>query len=233
MSHQAVLPLVSFPATAPAPAHTGRRKPIDPPAARDLRLLRAGRRGGQVALGTLEAPYIPGADLSALRGFEGLAVTVTTQSPEILDDLERWVELDRRCSVTVDMMLAAVDPFLVRRLEPGAAEARARLRAVAGLAAEGIAVRILCTPLCPGLNDREAALRALLTAARDAGASDVLAGAAPVHASRFARLLSGMGDALAGRRAPRDPEADLDPRLALFRRLKLEFGFPRLSSGRG
>jgi DNA repair photolyase len=219
MSRQAVLPLVSFPAADPVEL----RKPIDPPAVLELRLRRAVRRGGQVALGSAEAPYVPGAELAALRGVEGLEVAITTQSPAILDDLERLVELDRRCSVTVDMVLAAVDPFLVRRLEPGAADARSRLRAVAGLAAEGIAVRVLCTPLCPGLNDREPALRALLAAARDAGALDVLlAGAVPEHASRFARFL--------GRRAP---AADLDPRLAVFRRLKLEFGFPRLASGRG
>jgi DNA repair photolyase len=225
MSRQAVLPLVSFPASVPAPDQIERRKPIDPPAARDLRLRRTVRRGRQVSLGIAEAPYAPGADvaeLTALRGLEGLEVAITTQSPAILEDLEQLVELDRRCSVTVDMVLAAVDPFLVRRLEPGAADARSRLRAVAGLAAEGIAVRLLCTPLCPGLNDREPALRALLTAAREAGALDVLAGAAPQRVSRLARLL--------GRRAP---EADLDPRLAVFRRLKLEFGFPRLFSGRG
>jgi len=222
MSHQAVLPLVSFPPLE-------RRKPIDPPAARDARRHRALRRGNQVALGTTAEPWVPAPDrpeLAALRGFEGLEVAITTRSPEILGDLERLVELDRRCSVTVDMMLAAVDPFLVRRLEPGAADARARLRAVAGLAAEGIAVRILCTPLCAGLNDREPALRAFMAAARDAGAADVLAGTAPEPTSRFVLLR----DILTGRRAP---EADLDPRLAGFRRLKLEFGFPRLSAGRG
>lgn len=220
MSHQAVLPLVSF----PTPAPLERRKPIDPPAFRELH--RAVRRGRQVVLGTAAAPYGPGADLTELGGCEGLEVAITTQSPAILDDLERLVELDRRCAVTVDMVLAAVDPFLVRRLEPGAADAKARLRAVAGLAAEGIAVRLLCTPLSPGLNDRESALRAFMAAARDAGASDVLAGTAPEPTSRFVRLR----DILTGRRAP---EADLDPRLAVFRRLKLEFGFPRLSAGRG
>jgi DNA repair photolyase len=223
MSHQAVLPLLSFPPPVLAPDRINRRKPIDPPAAaRDLGRHRAVRRGNQVALGTAEAPYAPGVDLRELRGVEGLEVAVTTRSPAILDELERLVELDRLCSVTVDMMLAAVDPFLVRRLEPGAAEARSRLRAVAGLAAEGIAVRVLCTPLCPGLNDREPALRAFMAAARDAGALDVMAGTAPEHSSRLARFL--------GRRPP---ETDLDPRLAVFRRLKLEFGFPRLSTGRG
>jgi len=218
MSRQAVLPLVSFPAADPI----SRRKPIDPPAAQELRLRRAVRHGRQVALGTAAAPYIPGAELTALRGVEGLEVAITTRSPAILDDLERLVDLDRRCSVTVDMVLAAVDPFLVRRLEPGAADARSRLRAVAGLAAEGIAVRVLCTPLSPGLNDRESALRALLAAARDVGALDVLLPTAePRQISRLARLL--------GRRAPQS-EA---PHLAVFRRLKLEFGFPRLASGRG
>ena len=81
-----------------------------------------------------------------------------------------------------------------------------------------------------GLNNSEPALRALLAAARDAGASDVLAGTVPEPTSRLSRLLSGLGDTLTGRRAS---EAGLDPRLAVFRRLKLEFGFPRLSAGRG
>lgn len=228
MSHQAVLPLVSLSASAPAAAPINRRKPIDPPAALELRLRRAARRGGQLALGTIEAPYVPGAELAALRGFEGFEVAVTTQSPAILDDLERLAELDRRCSVTVDMVLAAVDPFLVRRLEPGIADAKSRLRAVARLAAEGIAVRILCTPLCPGLNDGETALRPLFTAAREAGAWDVLAG--PTVAGRPSRLAR-LRDGLTGRRAPE--AVDLDRRLAVFRRLKLELGFPQAVAGRG
>jgi DNA repair photolyase len=215
MSYQAALPLGSLSASAPA-----ERKPIDPPAALEPRLRRAARRGETVVLGTAEMPYEGTKETAALLRCEGLKVAVTTQSPAIVDEIDLLVELDRRSAVTVDMMLAAVDPFLVRRLEPGAADAKERLRAAARLASEGIAVRILCTPLRPGLNNREPALRALFAAACEAGAVDVLT--APAPTSRLARLF-------AGRRTPGPAGGDL----AVFQRLRLEFGFPRAAAGRG
>jgi DNA repair photolyase len=203
----------------------------------EIALRRAARRGHPIALGTAEDPYAPAADsdhvrspLAALAGFEGLEVAVTTRSPEILRDLGLLAELDRRCAVTVDMLLAALDPFLVRRLEPRAPtkdsnDPKARLRAVARLAAEGIAVRIVCTPLQPGLNDTERALRPLFAAAREANAHDVLP--APDRPTRLARL---RGALPLHRR--HDPAA-FDRRLAAFRRLRLEYGFPRPMAGRG
>jgi DNA repair photolyase len=180
-----------------------------------------------VVLGTAEEPYNGGASLASLLRFEGLEVSITARSPEILRDLDVLVELDRKSSVTVDMVLAAVDPFLSRRLEPRleqkTADPKARLQAVARLAAEGIAVRVLCAPLRSGLNDGERALRPLFAAARQAGAWDVLA-EAPARRSRLARLRG----ALAGRPTP-TPDGNLD----IFHRLRLEFGFPRPSAGRG
>lgn len=168
------------------------------------RLCRAARRGGPVALGTPDAPYEPAgrSPLAALEGFEGLKITVVTRSPEITGELDLLADLDRRCSVTVEMMLPAADPVLAWKLE-----------AVARLAAEGIAVRVLC-PLTDGVDDGEAALRKLLGAARDAGAWDVQA-----LAARRSRL---------SLRRPRPMDA-----LATFQRLRLEYGFPRQVTGRG
>jgi DNA repair photolyase len=172
------------------------------------RLLRAARRGSPVALGTPAAPYEPTgrSPLAALDGFDGLEITVVTRSPEIAGELHLLAELDRRCSVTVEMMVPAADPALAWKLE-----------AVARLAAEGIAVRVLC-PLAAGVGDEEeaeAALRKLFGAAREAGAWDVRAVAAP------------------GKR----PLLPLRPRpeavLGTFRRLRLEYGFPREMTGRG
>jgi DNA repair photolyase len=247
MSHQATLSFASVPALSFS--RTPRVKPVDPPSVRprvktpigsvsalEIGLRRAAHRGQPVVLGSVEDPYTPAAPtediegvrspLAALARFDGLEVAVTTRSPEILRDMEALLELDRRCAVTVDMLLAAADPFLVRRIEPQAAEARARLLAVARLAAEGIAVRILCTPLSPGLNDSERALRQLFAAAREAGAQDVLAGAsADCRPTCLARLRGVL-------HRQQDP-ADFDPRLAVFRRLRLEHGFPRPMAGRG
>jgi DNA repair photolyase len=241
MSHQAALPLVAVPAPSPRLSQLPRVKPTDPRRERsevasgnalEIFLRRAARRGEPVSLGTVEDPYTPSladvdgrSPLAALAGSEGLEVSVITRSPEILRDLDLLVDLDRRCSVTVDMVLAAVDPFLVRRLEPGAPEPKARLRAVARLAAEGIAVRVVCTPLRPGLNDKESALRPLFAAAREAGAHDVVP--AQDRPTRLARLRG----ALSRRHLP-EP-AGFDARLAVFRRLRLEHGFPRPMAGRG
>jgi hypothetical protein len=245
MAHQAVLPLSASPTIVPAipgtlsplPAASRipRLKPTDPrrdatpggAGALEVWLRRAARRGDPVTLGTAEDPYETPAEgpspLAALRRHEGLEVSLTTRSPEILRDLDLLVDLDRRCSVTVSMVLAALDPFLVRRLEPQAAEPKARLRAVARLAAEGIAVRIVCAPLRFGLNDSERALRPHFAAAREAGAQDVVP--APDRPTRFARLR--------GVLSLRPVPADFDTHLAVFRRLRLEHGFPRPMAGRG
>ena len=102
---------------------------------------------------------------------------------------------------------------------------------VARLAAEGIAVRLVCTPWRPGLNDGEPALRALVAAARQAGAQDVVPGPLSARPSRLARLRG----ALTGRATAVVPERaeGAEAGLAVLRRLRLEYGFPRLMAGRG
>lgn len=165
-----------------------------------------------MALGTPAEPYEPDgrSPLAVLEGIEGLEISVVTRSPEIADEIELLADLDRRCSVTVDLLLPTADAVLAWKLEPAAPSPRARLEAVARLAAEGIAVRVLCL-LAPGLNDGEPALRKLLAAAREAGACDVR----PLpQSSRRWRHEPAVGD-------------------ATFRRLRLEYGFPRQVAGRG
>ncbi|HBL31722.1 MAG TPA: hypothetical protein DD490_33280 [Acidobacteria bacterium] len=75
-------------------------------------------------------------------------------------------------------------------------------------------MRVLC-PLVAGVNDGEPALRKLFAAARDAGARDVR----PVRAPR-SRLFP-------------HRRTDDDAGGAVFRRLRLEYGFPRDLAGRG
>jgi DNA repair photolyase len=182
------------------------------------KLLRAVRRGEPVALGTAARPWDPEdrSPLEALRHADGLKVSIVTRSPALLRDLGLLADLDRRCSVLVDVPISATDPEVARRIEPHAPEPAERLELVARLAAEGIAVRVLWTPVLPGMNNGEAALRPLLAAAREAGAWDVVAEEAPPR--RLAAWLSpGRGAALP----------------AAFRRLRLEHGFPRAMAGRG
>jgi len=196
---KAALPLLSPFAAADAPARTRLRLPRLSP---EARLRREAAKGGPVVLGTPAVPYEPAgrSPLAVLEGCEELEIAVVTRSPEIVRELPLLAELDRRCSVRVDLMV----PVLAWKLE---------LEAVARLAAEGIAVSVLC-PLVAGVNDGETALRKLLAAARDAGAWDVRPLPAPCN--RFlAHLRSKPG---AG---------------ATFRRLRLEHGFPRGIAGRG
>ena len=221
MERQATLQL--FPSSA-APRERRRfLEPVKPERVELRRLRRAVRRGHRVSLETVDVPWEPDGpdELTALGDLADCELTIVTRSSKLVDQLGLLVDLDWRCTVTVDMLLASLDPFLVRRLEPGAEDPRARLRAVATLASEGLAVRLICAPWRPGLNDREPGLRALLSAARQAGAQDVAASLAEARSSRFFRRLSG--------RALEEAEKGL----ADFRRLRLEYGFPRPVAGRG
>ncbi len=202
---KAALPLLSPFAAAEAPPRLRLHLPRLSP---EARLRRAAARGGPVALGTPAAPYEPAgrSPLAVLEGCEELEVAVVTRSPEIVRELPLLVDLDRRCSVRVDLMVPADDAVLAWKL---------KLEAVARLAAEGIAVRVLC-PLVAGVNDGEACLRELLASARDAGAWDVRPSPAPRN--RFLARLRAKPGAGAG---------------ATFRRLRLEHGFPRGIAGRG
>jgi len=89
----------------------------------------------------------------------------------------------------------------------------ARFELVRTLAAHGIATEVVCTPIHPGLNNGVAVLRQLFDLAYRAGAFDVRP--APRH--------------------PAMPPSSAESRqlLALFHRLRLERGFPRVLPGRG
>jgi DNA repair photolyase len=175
--------------TPKVPLRLRLRLPNLPKVPPETRLWRAALRGGPVPLGTPTAPYEPDgtSPLLALDGIEGLEVAVTTRSPRIVEEIDLLVDLDRRCSVTVDLLV-----------DSDGVASREQLEAVARLTSEGIAVRLLC----PQEDElKEAVLRKLLAAAREAGASDV-------------RPLPTPGD-------------------DTFRRLRLEYGFPRQLPGRG
>lgn len=220
---KATLPLL-YPSAPASEASKGLRLRLRAPGARLRRTVSWQGRQGPVTLGTPAVPYEPAgrSPLASLEGAEGLEISVVTRSPEIVGEVELLADLDRRCSVTVDLVIPAADAALARKvesIEKAEAEApapapRARMAAVARLAEEGITVRVLC-PLVDGINDGEAALRKLFTAALEAGAWDIRPLPAPHH-RLFVR--PGLGSP-AG--------------LATFRSLRLEFGFPREIPGRG
>lgn len=219
MSRQATLPFV--------PSLT--QIPTDP--AVEPLLRRAVLRKEPIVLGAAGAdPYSVEAGqavfvrslLQSLAHADGLEIQITTRSPRILQDLSLLTELDQKHVVQVDVPLPALDPELARRIEPREPEPDARLWAVSQLAAEGITARVLVKPILPGVNDGEEDLQALFAAAADAGACDILLEPVPAARSQLS-LWPGARKSGPGREAL----------LTLFRRLRLEHGFPRALPGRG
>ena len=138
-----------------------------------------------------------------------------------LQTLSLLTELDQRHVVGVDVPVPAVDPELVRRIEPREPEPEARFWAVSQLASEGITTRVVVKPVLPGVNDGEDALRTLFEAASDAGLATSCWKPSPPR-SQLA-LWPGARKSGLGREAL----------LTTFRRLRLEHGFPRAMPGRG
>jgi DNA repair photolyase len=215
----------------------------------ERRLRRAALHGEAIAIGTATDPYQPAERhhgvtrslLEIFRGVEGLDISITTKSPMILRDLEILAEINRRHSISVHVTITTVDSALARRIEQHAPEPRARLRTVRRLTEEGIEVRVNCMPVMPGINDAERVLRPLLEAVRDAGAFDVAASALflrPAARARFLPWLAEEFPELAGRYqrlyARRDylSEEQKQGLLGVFRRLRLELGFPRSTASR-
>ncbi|MFQ5351423.1 MAG: radical SAM protein [Thermoanaerobaculia bacterium] len=215
----------------------------------ERKLRRASLRGESIAIGTVTDPYQPAERhhgvtrslLEALRGAAGLDLSISTKSPLILRDLPLLAELDRRHTVTVNITVTTADPELARRLEPQAPDPRARLRALARLAAEGIGTRLFCMPILPRITEGGAVLAPLLEAARDAGAFDVVGAPLflrtatrlrfwPWLRSEFPELLPVYRRLYARRSHLRRRERE--EVLAEFRRLRLRFGFPADRPGR-
>jgi DNA repair photolyase len=159
-------------------------------------------------------------DPREISSISGIEISILTRSPLLLRDLDLLADLDRRHAVTVSVLIPAVDAKLARRIEanpspqspPSPPSPDSRFELVHALAAHGIATRVVCTPIRPGLNNSVAVLRRLLARAHEAGAFDV--SPAPRHP------------------ALRPTSAESRQLLALFHRLRLERGFPRTSPGR-
>jgi len=213
-------------------------------------LRRLDLRGQTIALGTATDPYQPAERhygitrslLEVFREAEGLSLALTTKSPLVLRDLDLLVELDRRHAVEIHVTLTTVDSELARRLEGNAPDPAARLRALARLSEAGLATRVNCMPILPGINADEETLAPLLAAARDAGALQVTANplflrGAAVRSHFFAWIarefpeLAPLYRGLYGRRDYLDGAAS-ERLLTTFRRLRLEHGFPRARPGR-
>jgi DNA repair photolyase len=135
-------------------------------------------RGEEVAIGTATDPYQPAEGRYRLtRGtLEALAerhnpCSIITRGPLIIRDLDVLTAAASDAAVTVNISIPTLDERVWRTTEPGTAPPRQRLRALARLAAAGIRVGVGMAPILPGLSDDPWALREVVLASRQAGAT--------------------------------------------------------------
>jgi DNA repair photolyase len=206
-------------------------------------LRRANKSGLLVALGTATDPYQPAEGrfevtrrlLEAARAVPGLRLSITTKSSLVARDAGLLAELSRRSEISVNFSIVTVDADLARRLEPRAPRPDLRFGAMRALAQAGIETRLFIMPVLPLITEGPANLRALLRAAREAGAVraesnvlflrsgtretffEFLAAEFPALVRAYERLYA------AGAYAPRSYVDQIDARV---RRLGAEAGFP-------
>jgi DNA repair photolyase len=134
--------------------------------------------GEHIAIGTATDPYQPAekafgttrAILERMAERDGLSLSITTKSNQIVRDIDLLQRIARRSSITIHVTVTTLRARLARMLEPRAPRPDLRLEAIRKLREAAIPVGVNAMPILPGLTDREDDLDALMRAARDAGA---------------------------------------------------------------
>jgi DNA repair photolyase len=145
-------------------------------AARELRSKPV--RGEHIAIGTATDPYQPAerefratrAILEEIARIEGLSVSITTKSNQVVQDIDVLQRIGKTSSIQVNLTITTPRRGLARLLEPLAPRPDLRFAAVRALRDAGISAGVFVMPVLPWLTDREEDLERLASAARDAGA---------------------------------------------------------------
>ncbi len=139
--------------------------------------LRARRyRVAPIAIGTNTDPYQPIERdrrimrdcLKVLLAFRH-PVMIATKGSLIERDIDVLSEMAAQNLVRVGITITTLDADLNRRMEPRVPSPVRRLATIRRLSEAGIPVRVMLSPIVPGLTDSE--IEPILTAARDAGAT--------------------------------------------------------------
>jgi DNA repair photolyase len=135
-----------------------------------------------VAIGAATDPYQPAEGrykltrgcLEALRDARN-PFHIITRGPMIVRDVDVLAEAAARAKVSVSFSIPTLDEEVWLKTEPGTSPPRQRFRAVRELVDAGIDAGVAVAPVLPGLSDGEEQLRAVVEAARDAGAAHIWA----------------------------------------------------------
>ncbi|MBC9246619.1 PA0069 family radical SAM protein [Paracoccus sp. 11-3] len=146
------------------------------PALLEKEIARPSYRVAPIALGTNTDPYQPiESKLAIMPGILRVLrdwnhpVTLVTRGRTVLRDLDLWAEMAAKDQAAVGVSVTTLDAELSRAMEPRAPAPATRLKMIHDLAKAGIPVRVMVAPIIPVLNEPE--IEAILTAARDAGAT--------------------------------------------------------------
>ena len=149
-------------------------RPIAPDRLR-AELLRPSYDVAPIAIGTNTDPYQPiERKYRVMRGLlEVLSefrhpVGVVTKGTLIERDLDILGEMGQAGLAGVGVSITSLDKAVSRAMEPRVPMPARRLKMIERLAKAGVPVRVMVSPVVPGLTDHE--LEAILEAARDAGA---------------------------------------------------------------
>ncbi|MBI1170650.1 PA0069 family radical SAM protein [bacterium] len=132
-------------------------------------------RVATIAIGTNTDPYQPiEAEYGVMREVLQMLlefqhpVAITTKGTLIERDIDLLVPLAKAGLTRVGVSITTLDARLARRMEPRAAAPKRRLEVIRRLSDAGVPVRVMVSPLIPGLSDHE--LEPIMEAAAGAGA---------------------------------------------------------------
>jgi DNA repair photolyase len=137
-----------------------------------------------IAIGTATDPYQPAERrfertrrvLETMAGIRGISIFVTTKSDLVGRDASLFAALSKENDLRITVTVTTLDRELARLTEPMAPRPDLRLKAVSKLAAAGVTVGVIASPVLPMITDSRENLEKVAKAAKAAGASYFCAG---------------------------------------------------------
>jgi DNA repair photolyase len=196
--------------------------------------------GERVAIGTATDAYQPceGRYRITRRALEAMrdhrnGLSIVTKSTVVQRDADLLDELSRSANVSVQFTITTLDPATWKAVEPGTAPPWQRLATMRRLADRGIRCGVFIAPVLPGITDSAESIEAVVSGAKEHGASSVWA--SPLRLAPLVKehyfgfvgetypdLLPRYQRAFPGQNLPSDYKEALERRIA---RIREAYGF--------
>jgi DNA repair photolyase len=131
-----------------------------------------------IAIGAATDPYQPAerefgvtrAVLERLAERQGLSISITTKSDQVVRDIDLLKRISARSSLTINVTIVTLRTRLARMLEPRAPRPDLRFAAVRKLRDAGLAAGVFMMPVLPGLTDSDPHFERMAYAAKEVDA---------------------------------------------------------------